>query len=377
MLKKLFLFSLSILLVIIVVGCGKKMPPDCNDDKTKQMVLSIVQDNWVWGNMAKANLNSKYADGKLKAEVVTKHHKELAFYSANKMDKMDAELTLSYVRPERVDKEIGKYLCLAKVTLVSNNYYDSYSDEITRVVDIEYTSEFADGKVHMSSVRQKGDWEQVSFNKREIEPKEETNKVVRSRYGEIKVVKTDGISRVKINDKPVSKLENDFIDLEKHFQFKNADVVLVSLNCGGSSCWYPYYVFLTIKPDSSYSLTEEIHDVDGTVEQKGDSIIMKEKIDYGEGKIVTYSNGSITEKPRVVLTTGTVSEERCKGLFKLYKENCVEGNSFTGVVERNYNNLKYDKRVNEKKFDEMCETVGKTNKPVDYGQFKKRVCTTN
>ena len=166
----LLFFALS-----IFTGCGKKMPPDCNDDKTKEIVLTIVKDNWADFFIFRGVIyrNFKYKDGKLKGEVIL----EKPWKDDPK--NADVEFYLSYVRPEKVDKEIGKYVCLAKVNCISVDHYGSYDEEVIKTLDIAYTSEFADNKNHVSFARKTGEglWETISKQKKQakVESQSEPN----------------------------------------------------------------------------------------------------------------------------------------------------------------------------------------------------------
>lgn len=213
-----------------------------------------------------------------------------------------------------------------------------------------------------------------------LESKEELIQNVSSRYVNLKVIHQDGEQILKINDKNVSDIKNITIRIEEIFQIENTDVVLVWTTDGLNNYSESFYQFITIKPDGTYRVAAEIINEDNhtgmTPEQRGDEIIIKENIDYGEGKIVTYSNGVITEKPRVIWTTGAVAKERCEALFEWYKTWCKDGSSCS-AAERSYRYLMADKRVNSNEFDKMCIDFGKTHKPVDYDNFKKSVCISN
>ena len=158
----------AIFVGLSMVSCGQRMAPDCNDDRTKQIVLEIVEENSTWSPSKEEagktySLSRKYTDGKLKGEAIGKVHE------ADRPNKYEFELALSYVRPEKIDKEIGKHTCAARVTSVLRAYSDSMIRESTKIADISYTSEFADGKTHhMSSARLTGEWKVVSLKEEPI-----------------------------------------------------------------------------------------------------------------------------------------------------------------------------------------------------------------
>lgn len=161
--KKVFMIVV-LFSALLLLGCGNKMPPDCSDERTKELVLNIVEDNFMWGPLKETYARSfKCSNGIMKGEASLK-----APSPDSTFKKHEAELSLQYVRPEKVDKDIGKYTCNATVSVFLKSYYDTHIVETTKTTDVQYTSEFSDKTKHMSSAMKTGDWKTVSFKETRI-----------------------------------------------------------------------------------------------------------------------------------------------------------------------------------------------------------------
>ena len=123
---------------LTLTACGRQAAPDCGADATRYQVL----DKFLTKYVAHSEADSLPKDS-LRAMGITlsKAGGELSVTK----DNFTRRLYLNEVRPASVDKQIGKYSCLATVRVVGPS--DSMS------VHLRYTSELADeGKTHLVTI---------------------------------------------------------------------------------------------------------------------------------------------------------------------------------------------------------------------------------
>ena len=150
--KGLMLLCLLMFSVIMMTSCTKsKMAPDCNDERTKKIVLEKAFFYPLYlGRKAKG----KIPEDMILDDFITKSGKEVKLkYSNNKLtissleEGESMEINIKEVRTLNINKEIKKYECEASITNIGGK------DGKEKIKGpIKYTSEFSDGGSHFVSV---------------------------------------------------------------------------------------------------------------------------------------------------------------------------------------------------------------------------------
>lgn len=215
---------------------------------------------------------------------------------------------------------------------------------------------------------------------------------LQTRYGKLKTAPIDDgvLSSIvlKLNGKIISGICDDVLKLEKYFKLKNKDVILISENSMGNGSEGPFYAFITIFPDGSYTVESDktlnrdfYHDYMASATQQEEiiTVIFKRDIDKSIESIITYNEGKLSiEKFDNRPKEGPATEKNCKGLYEIY-ENCG-GSSACNLSEmsmadkRNFDYYSQDKRLKTGIIDKLCGSVCETKKRIGYQKFKKEAC---
>lgn len=111
----------------------------------------------------------------------------------------------------------------------------------------------------------------------------------------------DYLGKVLMFDKqPIKELEDDFINIGKSFRIGSDDVVLVSSNCGGSSCTTNSWYFLTVTPKGKLSLSEYIFAGDDPLVQLNGHQITFTSVEQDgrrkKTKVWVFENGKVRQQ---------------------------------------------------------------------------------
>lgn len=211
---------------------------------------------------------------------------------------------------------------------------------------------------------------------------------LQTRYGKLKTAPGDDGDVLKLNGKIISGICDDVLKLEKYFKLKNKDVILISENSMGNGSEGPFYAFITIFPDRSYTVElEKILNRDyynsymdsATQQEEIITVTFKRRIDKSIESIITYNEGKLSiEKFDSRPTEGPAAEKNCKGLYEIY-ENCGDSSAcnlseMSMADKRNFDYYSQDKRLKTGIIDKLCGAVCATKKRIGYQKFKKEIC---
>lgn len=195
------------------------------------------------------------------------------------------------------------------------------------------------------------------------------------RAGYIELVKTDDLEyTLRLNDKPVHKIEEYFVKIERIFKnVDRKDAVLISSNAGGSGTG-DLYELVIFTSDGQVSATKSFGTGlrKPTINRQGNKISFL----FQGGQQWVFENGLINEVKAA--KKGGLSEKDCRELFDTYMKACVKEKLCSGdkrdfpmAYEREV--MPYAGKINESIFSSLCiQACG--GKVATYKTFKSSVC---
>lgn len=218
-------------------------------------------------------------------------------------------------------------------------------------------------------------------------------KVLKSRYGEIKVGKGENgrPDALTFKGKLVARHADEFIKLYGLHQMAGRDVVLFGVNCGGSACTNDELSLLVIAPDGGTRLVEDeaFASVDGT-QPKAGLVGGKLQIDLGyekgKSKLAVFDGNSLMIQLKKPEFAGALPKNYCEWIFDSALDDCILAkqenprcndpqSTFPQVTARGMRAVDNHPAFKSAVFDEICVHVCKTGRAPRFEGFKDGFCS--
>lgn len=191
-----------------------------------------------------------------------------------------------------------------------------------------------------------------------------------------------------LGQKMLLAAEGRFINLERRFQLHNGELIVGSLDEGGTGTFPSYFMILLQQGSPSQLLGhEEFYSQTNTIkyQQKEDVITIDLGLQNGLKKTITFEKGQLLVGGVQVLRT-QLAEQDCQWLHTDVLLMCADSQSMGNECDQNaifepsmvetrgLNDLRQNPNFNEKAMIDACyQSCLQQNRP-DYDSFKLRVC---
>jgi hypothetical protein len=214
------------------------------------------------------------------------------------------------------------------------------------------------------------------------------NANIKTRFGTLAVRKDEKNPQKKyivmLPNQRLLEDENDYLSIDQVYQVGDADVVLLSSNCGGSGCGTPGVAFLTLKANGVHTLTQWGVSQRGEPKpiQSGNKLILDLGWNEGVQQVMEYENGVATLKKRKPETGEMGDIENCRWLYQeLYVAHIERGqcNEVPGEIGgmstwRTYLSMSNDPRFNLEEFEKIAREGCQKKTAISYNVFQQQIC---